>query len=222
MSEGFWAYRDLDRRLRCLAHLIRKAQALEDGFERAAQPFGTQVPSVIATVIRTVYEARAAPPPAGALRARHSPMLNALLDECLRQVDASHEKTRALARELLNDWDTFVRHEVAPVFIKDDPMFCHRYPTGPCVRGNPGVRSVRDNVAAAPGAGERAARDACDCQPRDGQAPGLKGMANRCEPPSRRRYPSVQEADGPDQRYAVKSGSRRFSSRRRCTAGAKG
>ena len=45
----------------------------------------------------------------------------------------------------------FVRHEVARVFIKEskDPVFCHRYPTGPCVGGNPGVRSVRDTVASA-------------------------------------------------------------------------
>jgi hypothetical protein len=44
-----------------------------------------------------------------------------------------------------------VRHEVARVFIREikDPVFCHRYPTGPCVGGNPGVRSVRDNVASA-------------------------------------------------------------------------
>jgi hypothetical protein len=44
-----------------------------------------------------------------------------------------------------------VRHEVARVFIKEakDPVFCHRYPTGPCVGGNPGVRSVRDTVASA-------------------------------------------------------------------------
>jgi hypothetical protein len=39
-----------------------------------------------------------------------------------------------------------VRHEVARVFIKDDLVFCHRYPTGTCVGGNPGVRSSRDNV----------------------------------------------------------------------------
>ena len=38
---------------------------------------------------------------------RHLPMLNALLAECLRQANSPHEKTRALARELLNDWDTF-------------------------------------------------------------------------------------------------------------------
>ena len=30
-----------------------------------------------------------------------------------------------------------------------DPVFCHRYPTGPCVGGNPGVRSAWDTVASA-------------------------------------------------------------------------
>ncbi len=47
--------------------------------------------------------------------------------------------------------DTPVRHEVARVFIREieDPVFCHRYPTGPCVGGNPGVRSARDTVASA-------------------------------------------------------------------------
>ena len=40
-----------------------------------------------------------------------------------------------------------VRHEVARVFIKDDPVFCRRDRTGTCVGGNPGVRSSRDNVA---------------------------------------------------------------------------
>jgi hypothetical protein len=34
-------------------------------------------------------------------------MLNDLLDACLRLADSRHEKTRALARELLNDWDPF-------------------------------------------------------------------------------------------------------------------
>jgi hypothetical protein len=80
---------------------------LEDGLEPAAQAFGTHLLTVIATVIHAVYEARAAPLPAGALSARHQPMLNALLAECLRQANAPHDKTRALARELLNDWNTF-------------------------------------------------------------------------------------------------------------------
>ena len=106
MSDGFWAYRELDQRLRCLAHLIRKAHGLEDSFERPAQQFGTHILQVIETVVAAVYDARGAPPAAG-LRECHLPMLNALLDECLRQANCAHEKTRALARELLNDWDTF-------------------------------------------------------------------------------------------------------------------
>ena len=40
-----------------------------------------------------------------------------------------------------------VRHEVARVFIRDDPMFCHRDPTEMCVGGNSGVQSSRNNVA---------------------------------------------------------------------------
>ena len=42
-----------------------------------------------------------------------------------------------------------VRHQVARVFVRDDPVFCHRYRTGTCVEGNLGVRSSRDNVASA-------------------------------------------------------------------------
>jgi hypothetical protein len=106
MSDGYWAYRDLDQRLRCLAHLIRKAHGLEESFDREAQRFGTHILQVIATVIEAVYDARGAPPAQG-LRESHAPMLNHLLADCLRQADSPHEKTRALARELLNDWDTF-------------------------------------------------------------------------------------------------------------------
>ena len=106
MSDGYWAYREVDQRLRCLAHLIRKAHGLEESFETETQRFGTHILQVIETVIAAVYQARGAPPGRG-LREPHAPMLNDLLANCLRQADSRHEKTRALARELLNDWDTF-------------------------------------------------------------------------------------------------------------------
>jgi hypothetical protein len=79
MSDGFWAYRELDQRLRCLAHLIGNAQALEDGLDREAQRVGTHVLTVIATVMAAVYDARGAPPPAGGLRARVAQRLGHLL-----------------------------------------------------------------------------------------------------------------------------------------------
>jgi hypothetical protein len=106
MTDGYCAYRDYDQRLRCLAHLIRMAHGLEDSLERDAQRFGTHLLNVMATVIEAVYQARAAPPATG-LRQRHAPMLNALFDACIAMADSTHAPTRALARELLNDWDTF-------------------------------------------------------------------------------------------------------------------
>jgi len=107
MSDGYWAYREIGQRLRCLAHVIRKAHGLEESFDASAQRLGRHVLDVIEAVIESVYDARGAPEPAQDLRARHAPQLNALLDDCLVLANAQHEKTRALARELLNDWDTF-------------------------------------------------------------------------------------------------------------------
>jgi hypothetical protein len=107
MSDGYWVYRDLDRRLRCLAHLIRKARGLEDGFDQPARRFGTHVLRVIETVIEAVYAARGGAPLARDLRAHHAPLLNELFEACRRLADSRHEPTRALARELLNDWDTY-------------------------------------------------------------------------------------------------------------------
>jgi transposase len=108
MSDGYHVYRDRDQRLRCLAHLLRKAHGLAESLEPQAQAFGHHVLDVLETVIAAVYEARGAPELATGLRERHAPTLNALLDDCRRLAnDARHEKARALARELLNDWDTF-------------------------------------------------------------------------------------------------------------------
>ena len=108
MSDGYCVYRDIDQRLRCLAHLIRKAQGLEDSLDPRARAFGRHVLDVIETVIAAVYDARGAPQHAAGLRTRHAPTLNALFEACRRLADdARHEKARALARELLNDWDTF-------------------------------------------------------------------------------------------------------------------
>jgi len=106
ISDGYWAYRELHQRLRCLPHIIRKARALEEGFDGEGRALGRHVLDVIATVMQAVYNARGAPPQGG-LRKPHAPMLQALLEHCLRLADCRHEKPRALACELFNDWDTF-------------------------------------------------------------------------------------------------------------------
>jgi hypothetical protein len=106
MSDGYWAYRDYDNRLRCLTHLLRKARGLEDSLDRQAQDFGQALRRCLETIMDAVYAAREGPPPMP-LRQQHAKQLNAFLDLCLHHAEAKHEKTRALARELLNDWDTF-------------------------------------------------------------------------------------------------------------------
>ena len=106
MSDGYWAYRDYENRLRCLTHLLRKARGLQESYDSHARSFGSALRTCLEMVMDAVYAAREGPPPIP-LREQHAKQLNALLDLCLDHAEAKHEKTRALARELLNDWDTF-------------------------------------------------------------------------------------------------------------------
>ena len=70
MSDGYGADRDHDQRLRCFAHLLRKAHGLEESLDAQAKQFGRQVLEVLETVIAAVYDARGDPPPRGCARDR--------------------------------------------------------------------------------------------------------------------------------------------------------
>jgi len=106
MSDGYGVYREYTWRLRCLAHIVRKARGLEESMDRDARRFGKHVLSVLETVMDAVYRARGSPPDIP-LRATHARLLADLFTACIAQADSKHEKMGALARELLNDWDTF-------------------------------------------------------------------------------------------------------------------
>jgi transposase len=106
MSDGYWAYRDYENRLRCLTHLLRKARGLEESLDREGQRFGKALRTTIEAVMQGVYAAREGPPSMG-LRAQFAEQLLVLLDLCIAHSETKHEKTRALAREMLNDWNTF-------------------------------------------------------------------------------------------------------------------
>lgn len=106
MSDGYAVYRDYPWRLRCLAHITRKARGLKYSLERQARGFGSQVLTVIENLLESVYQARSSPPQIP-LRTQHAKALQALFVACTEHAESAHEKTRQLARELLNDWDTF-------------------------------------------------------------------------------------------------------------------
>jgi transposase len=92
--------------LRCLAHITRKARGVAESLDRDTRGFGEQVLAVLDTLVEAVYRARGSPPSIP-LREALAPMLAELFAACLKSADSRHAKTRALARELLNDWDTF-------------------------------------------------------------------------------------------------------------------
>jgi len=62
MSDGYGAYRGFDHRLRCLAHIIRKARGLAESLDQSAQGLGNMALDLIGNIFESIYQARAAPP----------------------------------------------------------------------------------------------------------------------------------------------------------------
>jgi hypothetical protein len=102
MSDGYCVYRDFAHRLRCWAHLLRKARGLQASLSGSARDFGQATHTLMTTAMRAVYAAREGP--AVDLNAAFQQRLATFRDLCEQHRDADHEKTRALAREFLNDW----------------------------------------------------------------------------------------------------------------------
>ena len=104
MSDGWGSYRHYSRRLRCWAHLIRKTRGLAQSCDRQARAFGQWVLTTLEALMAAVYAAREGPPPVD-LPTQHAPLLAALRAACEGQQSSTHQKTHALAVELLNDWE---------------------------------------------------------------------------------------------------------------------
>lgn len=102
MSDGYGQYRHYGKRLRCLAHIIRKARGLAESCDPVAAEFGQNVLQTVAQVIERIYAARG--DPTSDLVAEFTVELTQLQAECEQHRHHPHEKTKQLARELLNDW----------------------------------------------------------------------------------------------------------------------
>jgi hypothetical protein len=104
MSDGWQVYRYYLKRLRCWAHLIRKAEGLKDSLDINARLFGEQTLLLLNTLIKMVYAARQKPPDQ-ALHLTYQGALSDYRSACeAMSASATHTKARALAREMLNDW----------------------------------------------------------------------------------------------------------------------
>ena len=108
MSDGYQAYRQFLKRCRCWAHLLRKAQGLVECLDPQAQQFGRQTLDLLDALMAAIRTARD-DPPAQSLSALYHTLLHNYRLECERMRVCAHKKARALAVEMLNDWEAIFR-----------------------------------------------------------------------------------------------------------------
>ena len=106
MSDGYRVYRKYQNRLRCWAHVIRKAKGLTEAYDDEAINFGKQVKQWLEKLMQAIYQARESPPDTP-LSVTYASELEAFKQLCEKHRSSKHEKTRELAGEFLNDWEAF-------------------------------------------------------------------------------------------------------------------
>ena len=104
MSDGWQAYRWLERRLRCWAHLKRKALGLAESLNPDAQGFGLEALALWNGLWVSVQQAREGPPGVS-LMPEWEERLKAFRSRCDAMRGHPHAKTHELAVEFLNDWE---------------------------------------------------------------------------------------------------------------------
>jgi IS1 family transposase len=110
MSDGYCIYRDHPKRLRCWAHLTRKARGLKECFSKTSRSYGRQVDVIMESLMNAIYSAREGPDEGKASIAdNHREQLEHLKEICLEMSASSHNKTHALGTEFLNDWEAIFR-----------------------------------------------------------------------------------------------------------------
>ena len=100
VTDGYHAYREYERRQRCLAHIIRKGLALAGGLSPDGVLFGESVVRELRNLIHSVAEDKD--------HTILNPIQARLKRACKLYHDHDTEKIRALAREILLDWDAIV------------------------------------------------------------------------------------------------------------------
>jgi hypothetical protein len=105
MTDGFTSYRGYHQRLRCWAHLLRKARGLAESYNPEARVFGEYLLATLTMLMKAVYAARVREGPLEDLYIKYQEVLAELRATCERMRDSAHAKTHALAVEFLNDWD---------------------------------------------------------------------------------------------------------------------
>jgi len=113
MTDGYMAYRAWLNRLRCWAHLLRKARGLEESTNGRVAGVGGEMLAILTKLIEAILSARESPP-LEPLTDLYAPDIRRLKALCEQYRDDSHKKLRELAREFLNDWEVILRPVAEP------------------------------------------------------------------------------------------------------------
>ncbi len=100
ITDGYGAYRHKERRQRCLAHLIRKAIGIAQSINSRTARIGTLILEDLRDFIRGISE--------GKTQAELEKIIRSLQGVCNLGKKVKHKKLKALASEILNDWDAVV------------------------------------------------------------------------------------------------------------------
>ncbi|MEF8726948.1 MAG: transposase [Accumulibacter sp.] len=112
MSDGYAVYRSYLNRIRCLAHLLRKARGLTEATCRHTSQVGQQLLDLMGGLIQAT---QAAPDgPFDDLAERQAPALAQLRALCERHQHSPFLKLGEFCREMLNDWEAIVRPLLDP------------------------------------------------------------------------------------------------------------
>ena len=100
VTDGYGAYSSYEKRQHCLAHLIRKALALTQVVDREASDLGQWLLEELRELIQTLSD--------GDEDNSLDPVPGRLYRVCRLLSAAEHPKLKALAQEILRDWDAVV------------------------------------------------------------------------------------------------------------------
>ncbi len=95
MSDGYSVYRAWQRRLRCWAHLLRKAQGLSESTDAGVAAIGQALLDGLSGLMDAIYAARAASPEPGSLLASQADALARLKTQCETHRESPHSALRA-------------------------------------------------------------------------------------------------------------------------------
>ena len=112
MSDGYAVYRSYLNRIRCLAHLLRKARGLAEATCRHTSQVGQHLLDVLAGLMQAIQVARDHPPEN--LAEQQAPGLAQLKALCELHQHSPFAKLGEFCREMLNDWDAIVRPLLDP------------------------------------------------------------------------------------------------------------